>query len=696
MMGTQQVTSPADGHRVPARIANRELSWLDFNARVLELAADDSVPLLERVKFLAIFSSNLDEFFQVRVAALKDQVAANVNRPGPDGLTAGDQLRAINARVAALVARQEALLDSVLMPILAVAGIHLTSWTELDDAARHELDAVFEQRIFPVLTPLAVDPGHPFPYISNLSLNLAVIVRDPVLGDERFARVKVPNSLPRFVALHDQQVFVPLEQVIAAHLGSLFPGMEIIEHVSFRVTRNTDLTWEEEEAEDLLAAVEFELRRRRFGRAVRLEVPAEMSPIILETLVRELDLHPQDVSLHRSLLDLNGLWAMYALDRDDLKDVAWPAVTTRRLHDAAADSVSIFDVVRERDLLVHHPYESFRTSTEDFVLQAADDPRVLTIKMTLYRTSGDSPIVKHLIRAAERGVQVAVLVELKARFDEERNITWARALERAGVHVVYGLVGLKTHTKTVLVVRDDVDGIRRYCHMGTGNYNPSTARLYEDFGLLTCDPAIGSDLSQLFNFLTGYSREARYATLLVAPRWLRHRLGELIDNEAAHGSAGHIIMKVNSMSDPEVIEALYRASQAGVSIELFVRGICCLLPGVAGMSENIRVRSLVGRFLEHSRIFYFGNATAPGDPLWLTGSADMMGRNLDGRVEALVPIASPELQGQLRDVVDALDADDTSVWELGPDGSWSRIPTVRGVSAQRLSYEAALARARTA
>jgi polyphosphate kinase len=394
-------------------------------------------------------------------------------------------------------------------------------------------------------------------------------------------------------------------------------------------------------------------------------------------------------------LDLSGLWSVHALDREDLKDVAWPAVTPRRLQDAAADSVSVFDVLRERDLLVHHPYESFRTSTEDFVLQAADDARVLAVKMTLYRTSGDSPIVKHLIRAAERGVQVAVLVELKARFDEERNITWARALERAGVHVVYGLVGLKTHTKTVLVVRDDPDGIRRYCHMGTGNYNPSTARLYEDFGLLTCDPEIGSDLSQLFNYLTGYSREAHYRTLLVAPRWLRHRLGDLIDNETACGTAGRIAMKVNSLSDQEVIEALYRASQAGASVDLYVRGICCLLPGVAGMSENIRVRSLVGRFLEHSRIFYFGNGSGLGQPLWLTGSADMMGRNLDGRVEALVPIRAPELQAQLQDVLDALDADDVGTWELGADGSWCRVPMLRGISAQRTSYEAALSRART-
>jgi polyphosphate kinase len=497
------------------------------------------------------------------------------------------------------------------------------------------------------------------------------------------------------VALPNRQTFIALEQVIAGHLDALFPGMIVDEHVTFRVTRNADLTLEEEEADDLLAAVELELRRRRFGRAVRLEIDGHMPEAMLETLLRELDLDVSDVSRHLGPLDLTGLWSVHSLDRDDLKDQPWPAVSAHRLAEAADASQSIFSVIRQRDVLVHHPYESFTTSTEDFIRQASEDTRVLTIKMTLYRTSGDSPIVKYLIRAAERGVQVAVLVELKARFDEQANIGWAKALERAGVHVVYGLVGLKTHTKTTLVVRDDTDGIRRYCHLGTGNYNSSTARLYEDFGLLTCNPEIGADLTQLFNYLTGYSREAHYRQILVAPRWLRHRMSDLIANEASHGSRGRIILKLNSVADPAMIESLYAASQAGVRIDLYVRGICCLRPGVPGMSDNIRVRSLLGRNLEHSRVFYFANGTGNGVPLWLIGSADMMGRNLDGRVEALVPIISPELQTRLQFAIDLLSEDDTASWELDADAVWQRIPTLRGVSAQRSLYAAALGRSRT-
>ncbi|HEX9258713.1 MAG TPA: polyphosphate kinase 1, partial [Acidimicrobiales bacterium] len=512
------------------RIINRERSWLDFNARVLALAEDPHVPLLERVKFCAIFSSNLDEFFQVRVAALKDQVAAGITKTSPDGRTPAEQLLEISDHAQELVRVQEDLLLDRLVPTLAEAGIELHSWVDLDEDDRKHLVEVFEQRIYPVLTPLAVDPSHPFPYISNLSLNLAVMVTDPERGERRFARVKVPSSLPRFLPLRDGHRFTPLEEVIAAQLPTLFSGMELEEHWAFRVTRNADLTLEEEEADDLLAAVEMELRRRRFGRAVRLEVQEGMSAEVLGLLQRELDLGEDDVYFHRAPLDLKGLFLVHALDRPDLKDEQWPAVTPRRLALATDEERSIFSVVRERDVLMHHPYDSFATSTEEFIRQASEDPRVLTIKMTLYRTSGDSPIVRSLIRAAERGVQVAALVELKARFDEQANIAWAKALERAGVHVVYGLVGLKTHSKCVLVVREEGDGIRRYVHVGTGNYNSSTARLYEDLGVLSCDTDLGMDLTQLFNHLTGYSREVRYRKLLVAPSSMRHRFQDLILN----------------------------------------------------------------------------------------------------------------------------------------------------------------------
>ncbi len=675
------------------RFVNRELSWLDFNARVLALADDPSVPLLERVKFLAIFSSNLDEFFQVRVAALKDQVAANVGRISPDGRSPEQQLLDISDRVADLVVEQERIFLDEVVPALARAGIHLSSWEDLDDDDRKHLDEVFEHRIFPVLTPLAVDPAHPFPYISNLSLNLAVVVRDPHTHERRFARVKVPPLLPRFVVLPDGERFVPLEQVIATHLEALFPGMEIEAHTPFRVTRNADLTLEEEEADDLLAAVEMELRRRRFGRAVRLEIDRSMPPDVRELLLRELDLTDDDVTTHRGPLDLVGLWKVHALDRPDLKDEPWPPVTPLRLQEAAEEERSLFSVLRERDLLVHHPYESFTASVEEFVRQAADDPHVLTIKMTLYRTSGDSPIVKSLIRAAERGKQVAALVELKARFDEQANIAWAKALEQAGVHVVYGLVGLKTHSKTLLVVREEHDGIRRYCHIGTGNYNPTTARLYEDFGLLTCDPELGADLTQLFNHLTGYSREVRYHRIVVAPRWLRPRIQDLILNEIDAGPQGRIILKMNSLADPEMIELLYRASQAGVEINLIVRGICCLRAGVPGMSERIRVRSIVGRLLEHSRISYFANGAGPGRPTYLIGSADLMPRNLDRRVEALVTIEQPDLQARLWETLQLELADDVLAWTLEPDGTWRRERGPVGLDSQRRLRELAVQRA---
>jgi polyphosphate kinase len=659
------------------RYLNRELSWLDFNARVLALAADEQVPLLERAKFLAIFSQNLDEFFQVRVAGLKDQLAAGLGAVTPDGRTPSQQLLEVRERVEELVETQERIFLGEVVPGLAAVGIRLSSWSELDADDEKFLVETFEHRIFPVLTPLAVDPGHPFPYISNLSLNLAIMLKDPESGERRFARVKVPDLLPRFVVMPDGERFVPLEQVIAAHLDQLFPGMEVESHHAFRVTRNADLTLEEEEADDLLAAVEMELRRRRFGRAVRLELDDEMSTEVRELLQRELDVTDDDTYCLIGPLDLSGLWAVHELDRPDLKDRPYTRVTQARL-DAGDDDehLDVFQVIREGDVLIHHPYDSFRTSVEEFIRQASVDPQVLAIKMTLYRTSGDSPIVRSLIRAAERHKQVAVLVELKARFDEGANIEWAKALETAGVHVVYGLVGLKVHTKTALVVRDEADGVRRYCHVGTGNYNPKTARLYEDLGLLTCDADIGADLTQLFNYLTGYGRDVRYRTLLVSPHTTRAGLEELVRGEmrvAAEGGRGAITLKMNSLVDDRMIDLLYEASQAGVEVDLIVRGICCLIPGVPGLSESIRVRSIVGRYLEHSRIFRFANGEGPGRPRVLFGSPDLMPRNLDRRVEALVPVDEPDLQARLDEILEVNLADDTLAWELDASGAWHRV-----------------------
>ena len=674
------------------RYINRELSWLDFNARVLALAEDDAVPLLERAKFLAIFSENLDEFFQVRVAGLKDQVAAGI---GPTSTSGGDspadQLRAVRAKVEDLLHRETKAFATDIAPALADHGVILSDWEHLDDDDRESLVEEFEQRIFPVLTPLAVDPGHPFPYISNLSLNLAVTVRDPELGVRRFARVKVPPLLPRFVVMPDGERFVPLEQVIAAHLDALFPGMEIESHSTFRVTRNADLSLEEEEADDLLAAVELELRRRRFGRAVRLEIDTTMSNEVQELLLRELDLDEQDVYVEDAPLDLGGLWSVHALDRPDLKDETWTPVTQPRLVAPQDETVDIFGVVKEQDVLVHFPYESFSTSVETFIEQAATDPHVLAIKQTLYRTSGDSPIVKALIRANELGKQVAVLVEVKARFDEQANIAWARELEQAGVHVVYGLVGLKTHTKTSLVVREESDGVRRYCHIGTGNYNPKTARLYEDLGLLTCNPDVGADLSDLFNFLTGYSRQADYRKLLVAPLTLRRAIQRLIREEAAYGPSGRIVMKMNSLADGRMIDELYEASQAGVRVDLIVRGICCLRPGVPGLSENIRVRSIVGRYLEHSRIFAFGQRERRR---YYIGSADLMTRNLDTRVEAVAPVEHGELTARLQEILDVNLADDELAWELGSDNCWRRVARTQEVNAHLRLQSLAVERAR--
>ncbi len=677
----------------PSRYINRELSWLDFNARVLALAEDRTLPVLERAKYLAIFGENLDEFFQVRVAGLKEQAAAGVAPPSPEGMTPLDQLRAIRERVEELVKRQVSAFLGEVVPDLAAVGVVLSDWDDLDDDDREYLVKVFDERIFPVLTPLAVDPGHPFPYISNLSLNLAVSVRDPVTGEHRFARVKVPPVIPRFVVMPDGERFVPLEQVIAAHLDVLFPGMEIEGHHPFRVTRNADLAVEEEEAGDLLAAIELELRRRRFGRTVRLEVDSRMSQEVRDLLMRELQVGPDDVYVVEGPLELSGLWAVHDLDRPELKEDLWVGVTQPRLVEPDGNPADLFAVLGEHDVLVHHPYDSFATSVEAFIEQAAGDPHVLAIKQTLYRTSGDSPVVKALIRAAERGKQVAALVELKARFDEQANIAWAKALEDAGVHVVYGLVGLKTHSKTALVVRDEPDGIRRYCHVGTGNYNSRTARLYEDLGLLTADPDIGADLTEVFNYLTGYSRQQEYRKLLVAPVALRAAVLKLIGEQrdaAAHGR-GQIVMKMNNLVDAEVIDALYEASQAGVQIDLVVRGICCLRPGVPDLSENIRVRSIVGRFLEHSRIFAFG---PPGDRTYYIGSADLMPRNLDRRVEAMVPVEAPDLRERLQEILDINLADDTLAWALEADGSWQKVPTSEDVNTHARLQELAFERAR--
>ncbi len=659
------------------QLLNRELSWLDFNQRVLSLADEPGIPLLERVKFAAICSNNLDEFFQVRVAALKDQVAAGLRARSADGMTPVEQLDAIGRAVSAMVARQEGLWMNALAGELAAKGIHVLDWDELGVADRLELSAEFERRIFPVLTPLAVDPAHPFPYISSLALSLAAMVSDPDTGERRFARVKVPNVFPRLMALSDGQRFVPVEQVIRAHMHSLFSGMVVEECFAFRVTRNADLTLEDEEADDLLAAVELELRKRRFGRAVRLEAEAGMSAEMVELLARELDLERGDLSFHATLLDLTCLFQLASLERPELRDQPWPPVTAGRIAAAEDAGRSIFSVIRERALVVHHPYESFASSTEKFIAEAAADPKVQSIKMTMYRAGGDSPIARSLIRAAERGVQVAVLVELKARFDEATNVGWAKELERAGVHVVYGLVGLKTHAKCVLVVRNDDDGLRRYCHIGTGNYNSKTARVYEDVAYLTCDPDVGADISQLFNHLTGYSRAHQYRNLLVAPKEMRMQLLDLIDHEASFGEAGHIRVKLNSLADTAIIEALYEASRSGVRIELVTRGICCLVPGVTGQSETITVRSLLGRYLEHSRVIWFAHGEQPdsdGDPrpLYLIGSADWMPRNLDGRVEVLVPVTHPKHRAWLDTVFATILAEDAVRWELDSTGEWHR------------------------
>jgi polyphosphate kinase len=679
------------GDLPPDRFSDRELSWLAFNQRVLELAENERVPLLERAKFLAIFASNLDEFYMVRIAGLKRRQSTGLTVRSPDGLTIREQLERITARTQELIQRHGDVFNKDVLPRLEEAGIRIVHWDELDDEAALRLREYFRDQVFPVLTPLAVDPAHPFPYISGLSLNLAVSVRDPDNSQAHFARVKVPNNVPRFVAVGaggaldtaGEATFLPLEDLIAAHLTQLFPGLEVESHHLFRVTRNADLEVEEDRDEDLLQALERELARRRFGPAVRLEVAENIDPRLLELLLSELEIRPEDVLQVPGLLDLASLWALYDLDRPELKDEPFVPATHPRLSEGETPK-SVFATLREGDVLLHHPYHSFATSVQRFIEQAAADPNVLAIKQTLYRTSGDSPIVTALIEAAEAGKQVVVLVEIKARFDEEANITWARSLERAGCHVVYGLVGLKTHCKTALVVRREHGVLRRYCHIGTGNYNPKTARIYEDLGILTADPRVGADLTDLFNTLTGYSRQTNYRMLMVAPHGIRTGLIEKIRREArnaAEGSPAGIRFKLNSLVDERIIDALYEASAAGVPVELFIRGICSLRPGVPGLSETIRVRSIVGRFLEHSRVMSFTNG---GEPEYWLGSADLMHRNLDRRVEVLLRVCDESARRELARIFDEAMAPDVRSWQLGGDGSWTRTGEV-DYQAERLA-----------
>ena len=664
----------------PTRFLNRELSWLEFNARVLSEAFDERNPLLERLKFLSIFGSNLDEFYMVRVAGLRRQVSARVQQTPADGLTAREQLDRIERRVHEMLDLARICLHEQLLPALAQHGVRLVGMAELTPAEREQVDTFFEHNVYPVLTPLAVDPGHPFPYISNLSISLAVELRDPERATDHFARVKVPKSLPRWVPVEGRpNQFVPLEAVIGAHLGRLFPGMQIVGWHTFRITRFSDLDVSNtEEPEDLLAMIEEQVFQRRFGEVVRLEVQTGMPPAIRDLLLEELresedpefePLVSREVHESGPLLDLGDLMALSGLDVPELRDTPFQSVAP---HDLRDPDRSIFDVIRERDVLVHHPFESFTTSVEQFIEAAARDENTLAIKMTLYRTSADGAIVRALTDAAQRGIQVAVLVELQARFEEANNINFARTLESFGVHVAYGVPGLKTHAKLALVVRREHGDIRRYVHIGTGNYNSRTARLYTDVGLFTCSQSIGADVSDLFNMLTGFSRQRVYRKLVVAPSGMRQRIIQLIDREAEHaraGRRGRIIAKMNAIVDAETIDALYRASKAGVEIDLIVRGICCLRPGLAGVSERIRVVSVIGRFLEHSRIFYFGN---DGAGEYYIGSADWMPRNFDRRVEALVPVEDVRWHPRLASVLETCLADNRQAWDLSEDGSYAQ------------------------
>jgi polyphosphate kinase len=687
----------------PQYYFNRELSWLEFNNRVLHEAMDPRTPLLERLKFMAIFSSNLDEYFMVRVAALKQQVEARVTKLSADGLNAKDQLGKISQRLRPTVIKQHRHFEQTIRPQLAAKGVLLLDYIDLAQEQRAYLQQYFDEQIFPVLTPLALDPGHPFPYISNLSLNLAVVIQDPVTKEDLFARVKVPKILPRFLPLPEElclemqgvstvMAAVPLEQVIAHNLEALFPGMLIQEYYPFRITRDGDLELAEDEADDLLQAIEQELRKRKFGGSVvRLEIHASMPEILRDMLRQEMDLHSNDIYEVEGILGLRDLMYLLSLPLPELKDPDWqPTIPPRlqRLPEAAISGTlpeleeDFFAVIRKQDILVHHPYHSFSRTVQHFITQAAHDPDVLAIKMTLYRTSGDSPIVQALIDAAENGKQVSTLVELKARFDEENNILWARKLENMGVHVVYGLVGLKTHTKVVLVVRREEGKIRRYVHIGTGNYNPKTARLYTDFGIFSCREDLGADLTDLFNYLTGYSRQKDYRKLLVAPVSLRDRMTAMIHREADHarnGQHARIVAKMNALVDSRMIAALYEASRAGVQIDLIVRGMCCLRPQLPGISDNIRVMSIVGRFLEHSRVFYFQNG---GQTEVFIGSADWMPRNLDRRVEAVVQVEDEASSQDLQEILGILLADNRQAWDLQVDGTYVQRQANGGIPEQ--------------
>jgi polyphosphate kinase len=670
---------PTAEHRASLLI-NRELSWLQFNARVLAEAQDSRVPALERIKFLSIFSTNLDEFYMVRVAGLRRQVAANIQPSTVDGLTPREQIDMIDSKVREMLDQARRCLHDELLPILAEHGVRLLTMEELTVEERNAMDAFFDAQVYPVLTPLAVDPGHPFPYISNLSLSLAVELRDPERGHEHFARVKVPKSLPRWVEVAGRaHEFVPLEVVIGAHVGRLFPGMQVLGWHTFRITRFSDLEIADtEERDDLLAVIEEQVFQRRFGEVVRLEVQTGTPDALRALLLDELresedpDLAPVGGSeVHETgpLLDIGDLMALAMLDIPELRDPPYTPSVPVELRTADRP---MFDVIRERDLMVHHPYESFTASVEHFIDSASRDEHVLAIKMTLYRTSGDGAIVRALTEAAQRGIQVAVLVELQARFEEVNNITWARTLESFGVHVAYGLPGLKTHAKLALVVRREADGIRRYVHIGTGNYNSKTARVYTDVGLFTCAEAIGADVSDVFNLLTGFSRQRVYRKLIVAPTGMRERVVQLIEREAAHARAGRparILAKMNALVDSETINALYAASQAGVTVDLLVRGICCLRPGVPGLSDRIRVVSVIGRFLEHSRIWYFGN---DGAAEFFIASADWMPRNFSRRVEVAVPVDDPALHPRLLSMLETCLADNRQAWELTSDGAYAR------------------------
>jgi polyphosphate kinase len=681
-----------------ALYTNREISWLDFNDRVLQIAEDPNVPLLERLKFLAIYTSNLDEYFMIRVAGVLDQVDAGLNDRGIDGRTPPEVLAVIRERVVGHSARQSHCLDGTLRPALEEHGVRIVALDDLSSDQREQLHERFRRQIFPVLTPLAVGIGRPFPYISNLSLSLAILVRDPVTNQSVFARVKVPKeNLPRLVEV-GETTFVTLEDVIADNLDSLFPGMEILDHGVFRVTRDADFEVSDE-ADDLLRAVEAELRRRRFGEVVRVEVNTGMSAALREQLTSAMAIEEHQVYDVEGLLDMTDLWQLVKLPGfAELRDTPWTPVTQPRLQSGDEGDTDMLAVIRHGDVLVHHPYDSFSTSVERFVQQAVADPDVLAIKMTVYRTSDDTPLVPALIRATERGKQAVALVELKARFDERTNITWASKLEAAGVHVVYGHPSLKTHAKAILIVRREGDGVRHYVHIGTGNYHPANARLYTDFGLFTCDEAIATDVADMFNFLTGYARPRRYRKVLVAPAHMRDGIIEEIHKTIAAHEAGRparIAMKMNSLVDSRCIRALYEASRAGVRVDLNIRGICCLVPGIEGVSENIRVTSVVGRFLEHSRIYAFERN---GSTCVYIGSADLMPRNLDTRVELLAPVEDDVLRDDLLDTLERCFADETNAWDLQPDRTWIRrshdpaAPEVRSVHRELMLGHAARAK----